>query len=101
VDVRPDLRDVFEPMVEALDEPHADESAVPTWALSAAVGSAYKVALSGIGGDELFAGYRRHSGLLWAERYGRRIRANACRPPRIAALCEPTFGAASIQHRFA
>jgi asparagine synthase (glutamine-hydrolysing) len=71
VDVRPDLRDVFEPIVQALDEPHADDSAVPTWLLSQAVGSSYKVALTGIGGDELFAGYRRHLGLLAAEQYGR------------------------------
>ena len=71
IDIRPDLREVFEPMVRALDEPHADASAVPTWLLSQAVGSAYKVALTGIGGDELFAGYRRHLGLRFAERYGR------------------------------
>jgi asparagine synthase (glutamine-hydrolysing) len=71
IDIRPDLRDMFEPIVRALDEPHADPSAVPTWVLSQAVGSAYKVALTGIGGDELFAGYRRHLGLLAAEQYGR------------------------------
>jgi len=71
VDIRPDVRDVFEPIVRALDEPLADDSAVPTWALSQAVGSSYKVALTGIGGDELFAGYARHLGLLAAARHGR------------------------------
>jgi len=71
VDIRPDVRDIFEPIVRALDEPHADDSAVPTWALSQAVGSSYKVALTGIGGDELFAGYWRHPGLLAMERFGR------------------------------
>ncbi len=71
VDIAPDLRDCFEPIVRALDEPHADDSALPTWALSQAVGSSYKVALTGIGGDELFAGYRRHLGLLAAGRYAR------------------------------
>src|SRR5439155_564179 len=34
VDIRPNLRESFEPIVRALDEPHADDSAVPTWALS-------------------------------------------------------------------
>ncbi len=71
VDIAPELRDRFEPIVRALDEPHADDSALPTWALSQAVASSYKVALTGIGGDELFAGYRRHVGLLAADRYAR------------------------------
>jgi asparagine synthase (glutamine-hydrolysing) len=71
VDISPDIRSIFEPIVAALDEPHADDSAIPTWLLSQAVGSRYKVALTGIGGDELFAGYRRHIGLLAAEQYAR------------------------------
>lgn len=64
IDIRPNLETIFEPIVRALDEPLADDSAIPTWLLSQAVGSRYKVALTGIGGDELFAGYRRHIGLL-------------------------------------
>jgi len=71
IDIRPEIRDIFEPIVRALDEPHADDSAIPTWLLSEAVGSRYKVALTGIGGDELFAGYRRHIGLLATEQYAR------------------------------
>ena len=71
VDIHPDVRDLLEPITHALDEPHADQSAVPTWLLSQAVGASYKVALTGIGGDELFAGYRRHIGLLAGERYAR------------------------------
>ena len=71
IDIRPELSAIFEPIVAALDEPHADDSAIPTWLLSQAVGSRYKVALTGIGGDELFAGYRRHIGLLAAEHYAR------------------------------
>src|SRR4029077_3575149 len=64
VEIHPEVRDLLEPITRALDEPHADQSAVPTWLLSQAVGASYKVALTGIGGDELFAGYRRHIGLL-------------------------------------
>ena len=71
IDIRPEIRNIFEPIVRALDEPHADDSAIPTWLLSEAVGSRYKVALTGIGGDELFAGYRRHIGLLATEQYAR------------------------------
>ncbi len=71
VDIRPDIRDIFEPIVRALDEPHADDSAIPTWLLSQAVAAEYKVALTGIGGDELFAGYRRHLGVMLGQGYAR------------------------------
>lgn len=69
VDIQPDIRSIFEPIVWALDEPHADDSAIPTWLLSEAVGRDYKVVLTGIGGDELFGGYPRHIGLPLAELY--------------------------------
>jgi asparagine synthase (glutamine-hydrolysing) len=71
VDVEPDLTSIFEPIVAALDEPHADESAIPSWLISQAVAAQYKVALTGTGGDELFAGYRRHLGLLLGHYAGR------------------------------
>jgi len=71
VDIHPEVRDLLEPIAHALDEPHADPSAVPTWLLSRAVGASYKVALTGIGGDELFAGYRRHIGLVIDQHYAR------------------------------
>ena len=64
VDVYPDISNIFERVVFALDEPLADESAIPSWLVSEAVSAQYKVALVGTGGDELFAGYRRHIGLL-------------------------------------
>ena len=72
IDVHPELTRIFEPIVAALDEPHADESAVPSWLISQAVGAEYKVALTGTGGDEMFAGYRRHLGLLLGG-YARRV----------------------------
>lgn len=71
VPVEPQIADIFEPIVRALDEPHADDSAIPSWILSATVAREFKVVLTGTGGDELFAGYRRHLGLLASFYYSR------------------------------
>lgn len=71
VDVEPNVRDIFEPIIRTLDEPHADSSAIPTWLVSEAIAREYKVALAGTGGDELFAGYPRHIGQLVGGHYSR------------------------------
>ena len=65
-------RDMVEavPLVlSALDEPFADSSAVPTYVVSRETAKDVKVALSGDGGDELFAGYRMYSGEHWHSLY--------------------------------
>lgn len=54
---------------DGLDEPFADSSALPTYLLSAATRQEVTVALSGDGGDEVFAGYRKYQGELWADTY--------------------------------
>lgn len=51
------LRDHFREAASYLDEPFADPSYFPTFLLSRVARNEVKVALSGDGGDELFAGY--------------------------------------------
>ncbi len=59
---------LLERLVWHHDQPFGDSSAVPTYLLSQLARSKVTVALTGDGGDELFAGYDRFLACLWAER---------------------------------
>jgi asparagine synthase (glutamine-hydrolysing) len=69
--VRPQAAEVIPALVEHYGEPYADSSALPTYYLASETAAHVKVALTGDGGDELFAGYRRYELLARLDAIGR------------------------------
>lgn len=64
-----DARDLIPSVLSRMDEPLGDASIVPTYLLSRFTREHVTVALSGDGGDELFAGYDPFVALPWARLY--------------------------------
>jgi len=97
--VRPDIADLLPKLVWHLDEPFADHSAVPTYYVSKAAREHVTVALSGDGGDELWAGYARHRVERW-ESSARRLLGSAAKLVGRAAEHLPLGikGARSLRH---
>jgi len=66
--LQPGSIEIIEQIAWHADEPFADSSALPTWYLSKLTREHVKVALSGDGGDEMFAGYDSYRGHLLSEK---------------------------------
>ncbi len=70
-EVTPDAINILDKLVWHYDEPFGDSSAVPTWYLAQLTRQSVTVALSGDGGDELFAGYDRYRALWLSQKIQR------------------------------
>lgn len=77
--------DLIDSLIDIYDEPFADSSALPTYRVCQLARQNVKVALSGDGGDEIFAGYRRYR-LQLAEQRLREKLPYAVRKPLFGTL---------------
>jgi asparagine synthase (glutamine-hydrolysing) len=72
IEIAPNVLDLLPQMTYSLDEPIGDPAAINTFLICRAAREAgVKVMLSGMGADELFAGYRKHLANVLALRYQR------------------------------
>jgi asparagine synthase (glutamine-hydrolysing) len=71
LEVAPDVGEAMQALGRIFDEPMGDSGAVPNLLVCRLARQELTVALSGLGGDELFGGYQRHLGVTIAEWYRR------------------------------
>jgi asparagine synthase (glutamine-hydrolysing) len=67
--VEPDVAALLPKLTWHMDEPTADPAIITAYLVSREARKNATVLLSGVGGDELFAGYRKHYSHYWAEAY--------------------------------
>lgn len=70
-EVLPTIESLLDGIVTSFDEPFADDSTIPSYYVCKMARQKVTVALSGIGGDEAFAGYERYLGFKVSQIYNR------------------------------
>ena len=69
--VDPDVTELLPKLIWHMDEPTADPAIITAYLVCREARKESTVLLSGVGGDELFAGYRKHVAHYWAQAYTR------------------------------
>lgn len=67
--VEPDVAELLPRLTWHMDEPTADPAIITAYLVCREARKQATVMLSGVGGDELFAGYRKHTAHRWASAY--------------------------------
>jgi asparagine synthase (glutamine-hydrolysing) len=67
--VEPDVANLLPKLTWHMDEPTADPALITAYLVCREARKQATVLLSGVGGDELFAGYRKHAAHSWAQAY--------------------------------
>ena len=67
--VEPEIVDLLPRIVWHMDEPVADPAIIAAYLVCKNARDQVTVLLSGIGGDEVFAGYRKHYAHFWSQAY--------------------------------
>jgi len=88
--VEPDVTNLLPRLTWHMDEPTADPAIITAYLVCREARKQATVLLSGVGGDELFAGYRKHIAHYWAEGY-KRLPAGARGLLEPAVLGLPSF----------
>ena len=69
--VEPNVTELLPRLIWHMDEPAADPAIIAAYLVCREARNKSTVLLSGVGGDELFAGYRKHVANRWAQIYAR------------------------------
>jgi asparagine synthase (glutamine-hydrolysing) len=94
--VEPDVVGLLPNLTWHMDEPTADPALITAYLVCREARKQATVLLSGVGGDELFAGYRKHAARAWAQEY-QRIPGFARFAVERALLALPGFRGTSLK----
>ena len=96
--VEPDVAELLPRLAWHMDEPTADPAIIAAYLVCREARKQSTVLLSGVGGDELFAGYRKYTAHYWAQAY-QRVPAALRRPLESGLSVLPSLRGTNLKGR--